>query len=129
LLARQLASGLWGETGERGEGHAEASRELRATARALLELLRAGVTTVHPSYGAQVRKAIEALLALAEGLAARDPAGAELALAAAWLVASGPRTRGRIERLAGSHEALTTLRARLGDEAALRAHAERAASA
>lgn len=125
LLARQLASGLWAEPGK----GAETSGELRATARALLELLRADVTTVHPLYGAQVRKAIEALLTLAEGLANRDPAGAELALSVAWLVASGPRTRDRIERLAGSHAALAPLRTRLGDETALRAHAERAASA
>src|SRR5262249_28759958 len=53
ILGKQLASGMWDD----GKGG-----EVRATVRALLALLERGVTTAHPLHGAQVKKAVEALL-------------------------------------------------------------------
>ncbi|MFB1484022.1 VIT domain-containing protein [Corallococcus sp. RDP092CA] len=116
LLGQQLANGLWAGTGE----GPEPVRQARATARVLLVLLREGITSSHPLHGAQVKKAVDALLALAAQL---DPAPdvAELALGVAWLVAAGPRTRGRIEQAA---KPLPGLGGRLGDTAALRQHME-----
>ncbi len=61
LLASQLASGLWAGTGT----GPEPVRQARATAMALLELLRQGITSNHALHGAQVKKAVEALLTLA----------------------------------------------------------------
>ncbi|WP_163989634.1 VIT domain-containing protein [Pyxidicoccus caerfyrddinensis] len=116
LLGRQLANGLWdgGGTGP------EPVRQARATALALLELLREGITSSHPLHGAQVKKAVEALLSLAAGLTG-EPQVAELALGVAWLVAAGPRTRGRIEQAA---KPLAGLNGRMGNEVALRQHVD-----
>ena len=116
LLGRQLANGLWDDHGQ----GPEAVRQARATARMLLVLLRQGITSSHPLHGAQVKKAVDALLALAPQLT-QAPDVAELALGVAWLVASGPRTRGRIEQAA---KPLPGLGGRLGDTAALRQHVE-----
>ncbi|EAU69912.1 inter-alpha-trypsin inhibitor family heavy chain-related protein-hypothetical secreted or membrane-associated protein containing vWFA domain [Stigmatella aurantiaca DW4/3-1] len=116
LLSRQLASGLWDGAGP----GTEAVRQARATALALLELLRQGITSHHALHGAQVKKAVEALLQLSTGLA-NEPEVAELALGVAWLVAAGPRTRGQIAQAA---QPLAGLSARLGDEAALRQHVD-----
>ncbi|MDC0710823.1 VIT domain-containing protein [Stigmatella sp. ncwal1] len=116
LLSRQLASGLWDGAGP----GTEAVRQARATALALLELLRQGITSHHALHGAQVKKAVEALLQLATGLTS-EPEVAELALGVAWLVAAGPRTRGRIAQAA---QPLAGLSARIGDEAALRQHVD-----
>ncbi|AEI62906.1 VIT domain-containing protein [Corallococcus macrosporus] len=116
LLSRQLANGLWEGTGE----GAEPVRQARATALALLTLLREGITSSHPLHGAQVKKAVEALLSLAASLGG-DARVAELALGVAWLVAAGPRTRGRIEQAA---KPLTGLNGRLGNEVALREHVD-----
>ncbi|MHA7627801.1 VIT domain-containing protein [Corallococcus sp. M7] len=116
LLGRQLANGLWAGTGE----GPEPVRQARATARVLLVLLREGITSSHPLHGAQVKKAVDALLALASQLG-QAPDVAELALGVAWLVAAGPRTRGRIEQAA---KPLPGLDGRLGDMAALRQHME-----
>ena len=117
LLSRQLASGLWDERDSTADDEV---RRARATARALLDLADLGVTSSHALHGAQVKKAIEALLALAPQVAQRDHKVAELALGVAWLVSSGRRTRRQIEdevaRLA------VTLRVWLADEQALRAH-------
>jgi Ca-activated chloride channel homolog len=90
VLGQQLASGLWGG----GDDVAT----LRATVQALVELLRLGATAAHPIHGAQLKKAVEALVALAPRVAG---AGAlvELALGVAWLVA-GRRARADIEKLA-----------------------------
>jgi Ca-activated chloride channel homolog len=112
VLERQLASGLWQD----GGGSDDVAR-VRATARALRELLDAGTTTGHALHGAQLKKAVAALLALAPSLVARDRAVAELALAIAWLVSSGHRTRKDVEKAAGA--AGVTLP--FGDEKALRA--------
>lgn len=120
LLSRQLASGLWAGSGE----GSEPVRQARATALALLELLRQGITSNHPLHGAQVKKAVEALLALAGQLTAA-PEVAELALGVAWLVAAGPRTRGRIAQAA---QPLAGLSAHIGNEVALRQHVDALAS-
>ncbi len=116
LLSRQLASGLWEGTGE----GPEPVRQARATALALLELLRQGITSNHPLHGAQVKKAVDALVSLAAGLTG-VPEVAELALGVAWLVAAGPRTRGKIVQAA---QPLAQLSACIGDEAKLRQHVD-----
>ncbi|RYZ36984.1 MAG: VWA domain-containing protein [Myxococcaceae bacterium] len=116
LLGQQLANGLWAGTGE----GPEAVRQARATARVLLVLLREGITSNHPLHGAQVKKAVDALLALAPQLT-QAPDVAELALGVAWLVAAGHRTRGRIEQAA---KPLPGLDGRLADADALRQHVE-----
>jgi Ca-activated chloride channel family protein len=116
LLGRQLANGLWDGSG----AGPEPVRQARATALALLELLREGITSNHPLHGAQVKKAVEALLSLAASLTG-EPRVAELALGVAWLVAAGPRTRGRIEQAA---KPLAGLSGRMGNEVALREHVD-----
>ena len=116
LLERQLASGLWVGTG----AGAEPVRQARTTALALLLLLRQGITSSHALHGAQVKKAVEALLALLPQLGGA-PDVAELALGVAWLVAAGPRTRGRITQAA---QPLAGLGARLRNEVALRQHVD-----
>jgi Ca-activated chloride channel family protein len=116
LLEKQLASGLWAGTGT----GSEPERQARATALALLELLRQGITSNHALHGAQVKKAVEALLALMPQLSGA-PDVAELALGVAWLVAAGPRTRGRIAQAA---QPLNGLSSRLENEVALRQHVD-----
>jgi Ca-activated chloride channel family protein len=116
LLEQQLASGLWAGTGT----GAEPVRQARATALALLELLRQGITSSHALHGAQVKKAVEALLALVPQLSGA-PDVAELALGVAWLVAAGPRTRGKIAEAA---QPLAGLSSRLQNEVALRQHVD-----
>jgi Ca-activated chloride channel family protein len=121
LLARQLASGLWDEADTIADDEV---RRARATARALLDLLDAGVNTAHPLHGAQVKKAIEALLSIVADVAAREPKVAELALGVAWLVASGHRTRQRVESAVAATAAIAGMRVWLSDEHALRARLE-----
>jgi Ca-activated chloride channel family protein len=116
LLGQQLANGLWAGTGT----GPEPVRQARATAMVLLMLMREGITSSHPLHGAQVKKAVEALLALAASLTG-EPQVAELALGVAWLVAAGPRTRGRIEQAA---KPLAGLSGCMGNEGALRAHVD-----
>ncbi|WP_375770389.1 VIT domain-containing protein [Archangium gephyra] len=116
LLEQQLASGLWAGTGT----GTEPVRQARATALALLELLRQGITSNHALHGAQVKKAVEALLALVPQLGSA-PDVAELALGVAWLVAAGPRTRGRIAQAA---QPIAGLSSRLQNEVALRQHVD-----
>ncbi|WP_434386496.1 VIT domain-containing protein [Melittangium boletus] len=116
LLGQQLASGLWA-----GQGVGpEPVRQARGTALALLELLRQGITSTHALHGAQVKKAVEALLALVPTLGGASEV-AELALGVAWLVSSGPRTRGRITQAA---QPLAGLPSRLENEDTLRQHVE-----
>ena len=117
LLGQQLASGLWDapNSGDDQEVH-----RARATARALLTLLQAGVTTQHPLYGTQVKKAVEALVQLAGQLVPHAVQAAEWALGVAWLVASGQRTRREIEAIIAGHAALSTLKSHLGNASAIR---------
>jgi Ca-activated chloride channel family protein len=117
LLGQQLASGLWDDP---NSGDDEDVRRAWATAQALLTLLQAGVTTHHPVYGTQVKKAVEALVQLACQLVASAAQVAEWSLGVAWLVASGQRTRREIEAIIAAHAALNTLRSHLGDRHAVR---------
>ncbi len=117
VLERQAASGLWEQPGEPA---------LACTIDALLVLLHQGVDATHPVHGAQVKKAIEALVD--EALRAAAQANeVMLALALAWLLASGRRTRRAIEDAARGRAELATLA--LGDEAAVRARVDALARA
>lgn len=94
LLSRQAASGLWEEAGV---------DTVLATARALAALVAMDLSTSDPVHGAQIKKAIEALLELLDkGSTAASPSAAALALSAAWLLATGKRTRGAVERVASA---------------------------
>ncbi len=117
-LMRQLASGLWDEPGAAGD---ETVRLVRATAKALRTLLEHGVNTANATYGAQVRKAVSALLDALAAVPASDIALRTLALGVAWLVATGARTRGRIETAIRIDPALDALAVALGDESRVRA--------
>jgi Ca-activated chloride channel family protein len=92
LLEQQLASGLW-----EGPGGTDAAR-LLATAQALAACFKAQIDSAHPTFGTQVRKAVEAVCKLAAELAKKGESGREVkvALAAAFLVASGRRLRGQV---------------------------------
>src|SRR5262249_47860289 len=109
-LGSQSASGLWENGGKDPIG---------ATIDALLALLREGVTAAHPVHGAQIKKAVEALLEAV--LRAPHTDKAELALALAWLCSTGRRTRKQIEDAARGHASLV---AALGDEAKVRARVD-----
>jgi Ca-activated chloride channel family protein len=114
LLGRQLASGLW-------EGGGDDAGRLRATAKALLELHALGISTTHALHAAQVKKAVDAILAVCAGVAAKDAKAAQLALGAAWLVATGARSRKELTAaVKKSAPALEPLLA--GDESALIQH-------
>jgi Ca-activated chloride channel family protein len=117
LLERQLASGLWDGDGQPGAPLVQA----RATTEALLTLLRAAINSAHAFYGAQVKKAVSALVRLVVSLAGRDLELAERALAVAWLAASGRRTRKEVESAIAGEPGLAGLLAQLGDERALQA--------
>jgi Ca-activated chloride channel family protein len=119
LMSRQLASGLWDDSTK----EPQALRQLKATSKVLLTLLRDGVTTAHAIYGGQVRKAVEALVQLAASVGSRDTAAMELALSIAWLVSTGQRTRAIISQAAQGH---ATLLQRFQDEGALRTEVEQA---
>jgi Ca-activated chloride channel family protein len=108
LLTTQRASGLFADGDD--------ERALVATTDALARLLAAGITSGHALYGEQVKRAIEAVVALATRLGAR--ASVERALALAFLMASGKRTRRSVETAIDT--LAPTLRPRLGDEGALR---------
>jgi Ca-activated chloride channel family protein len=93
LFASQLASGLW-----EGADGTDAGR-LLATARALEDCADNRIDSAHPVYGAQVKKAVEALCALALRLAAdpaADAAAIGLALVSAVKVAAGKRLRAEV---------------------------------
>lgn len=115
LLSRQAASGLWEEPGR---------DPAAVTVDALLALLRLGLSTSHPVHGAQLKKAVDALLARL-GAATVEPHVRELALGVAWLLASGRRTRSAIEDAArGGGSDLAVLAATLGNEPAVRARVD-----
>ncbi|MBX3261407.1 MAG: hypothetical protein KF782_17110, partial [Labilithrix sp.] len=112
ILSGQNAAGMWEATGR---------DDVTVTVEVLLALLRLGLTTAHPVHGAQIKKAVDALLARL-GDAAVSPRVRELGLGAAWLVASGRRTRHAIEDAARTGGAdLSALAATLGSEPAVRA--------
>src|SRR5262249_17116625 len=111
LLLTQRASGLWGP-----DGNDELAAA--ATAEALVQLLRAGITTSHPVYAAQIKKAIDAARELARAVAAKTPALAELLVAAAWLLADGKRLRRDIAKQLATPPDEKRLRARVDELAA-----------
>lgn len=112
ILARQGASGLWEEPRR---------DPVERTVEAMLALVRLGLSSRHMIHGAQIKKAIDALLVRLAANRATDVKLRELALGVAWLLASGPRTRSEIELAAkGSALAVT-----FGDEPAVRAYVER----
>ena len=113
VLSRQLASGLFDDT---GKGTDEALVE--STTRALIELLEQGVDASDALHGELVRKAIAALL---PRIATVARAVGERAVAVAWLASGGKRTRRSVTdtaEAAGLGAILTQ------DEAALRALAK-----
>lgn len=112
LLERQLASGLWAGKDDAGT--------LRATTDALLALADEGITTSHALYGAQVRKAVEALVQLARKLATAEASLVERALGAAWLVATGARTKSLVEGALKDVAPTGAIVAKLGDVASVR---------
>jgi Ca-activated chloride channel family protein len=79
-------------------------------------------------HGAQIRKAVDALLATLDAAAraggARSPRVVELALALAWLLSSGRRTRRAIESAVRADGAMGALASTLGDEPAVRARVD-----
>jgi Ca-activated chloride channel family protein len=117
LFGRQLASGLWDDATLGAEGEL---RRLRATAKVLKTLVEQGVDTTHPLYGVPLRKALEAVVAAVATLSTQDRAACERALAAAWLLAMGPRTRAAIEAAIASG-GYPTLGPMVGDAAKVRA--------
>jgi len=121
VLNRQLASGLWDSAGSNDKEHV---RHVRATAAALLALLRAGVTTTHALHGGQVEKAVQALLTLSGELTAHHPRVAELALGVAWLVTTGRRTRAAIEARVAADQTFAALHSLLSDEQKVRTYVE-----
>lgn len=112
LLSRQAASGLWEEP---------AKDPIETTATALVALLRLGVTAGHAVHGAQIKKAVEALLERFTEAKPKDARIVQLALGVAWLVATGRRTKKQIE------DAANAFGAKLGDEPTVRAEVERLA--
>ncbi|MFO0648105.1 MAG: VWA domain-containing protein [Polyangiales bacterium] len=117
LFARQLASGLWDDATIPGDAP---QRTLVATARVLVRLVAEGVDTTHALYGAPLRKALEAVAALAKTLLERDSARCELALGAALVLATGQRTRSALLAVVDPARC-PTLDAKRADPAALRA--------
>lgn len=106
VLQAQRASGLW-------DG---ASGTLAASIEALRTLVREGVTTSHAIYGANAKKAVEAVVA---AIGATIPeAERETALLLAYLLASGRKSRALVLDAIRAH--MPALEARLWDEAALR---------
>jgi Ca-activated chloride channel family protein len=120
-LARQGASGLWDSTRD---------EPLVATIEALCWFLRAGVTTAHSTHGAQIKKAVEALLeAIEVATATRTTSHAVigLGLGIAWLVSTGRRTRQMIEARVRNTPELGALATAFASESAVRAHVDRLA--
>jgi Ca-activated chloride channel family protein len=109
VLGRQAASGLWEEPGKDA---------IEVTASALVALLRLGVTGAHPVYGAQVKKAVEAVLERLAATPQLDARVAQLALGVAWLMATGRRTKKQVED-AGAARGLS-----FADETSVRAVVE-----
>lgn len=116
LFGRQLASGLWDDASLGADGDA---RRLRATVAVLRTLLAQGVDTAHALYGAQVRKALEAVVAAVAATGAREKDLGERALGLAWLLATGARTRSAVEGAVAT-AGFTELSARLKEPAKLR---------
>ena len=114
ILSRQGASGLWEDVRR---------DPIELTVEAMLALVRLGLSSRHMIHGAQIKKAVDALLARIAANRGTDVRLREIALGVCWLLASGPRTRGEIE-LAAKGSALAVA---FGNEPAVRAHVEKLA--
>ncbi len=112
ILERQAASGLWEDPPR---------DPIASTVDALAGLVRLGASAAHATHGAQIRKAIDSVLALVSTERPEDPRVRHLLCAALLLLASGKRTRARITTLAASWGHL------LGTEREVRADLERLA--
>ena len=90
LFERQLASGLWDAPDDAGR--------LLATARVFVRCHEAGIDGTHAVFGAQLKKAVDATIALAVATAAKGEAedACAAALVAASRVATGRRQRAEI---------------------------------
>lgn len=108
LLQQQRASGTWDAD----------PKSLSVTVSALRTLLREDITTLHAIYGANVKKAVDAIAALAS-VVTIPSAEREAALILGYLLAQGRRTRAMIVDAIRAHA--PHLEAQLADEAALRA--------
>jgi Ca-activated chloride channel family protein len=115
ILSRQSASGLWEQPGRDA---------VSVSVEALLVLLRLGLSTAHPVHAAQLKKALDALLAQLRATPP-EPRVLELALGIAWLLASGRRTRHAIEAAAAASGA--AFGAAFGSDSAVRAVVDRLA--
>lgn len=111
IIGAQLASGLWNDD--------PTTAGLRANAKQLWALAELSVTTAHPMFGTPLKKAIVAVLTLVRALGATDVDATMLALGAAFLLASGRRTRADVEAVAATVPGLAAM---LVDETALRSH-------
>ncbi len=106
-LESQRASGLWDAD----------ETSLTATLAALAVLVREGITTSHAVYGANAKKAVDAIVKIA-GKAAITASARETALLLAYLVASGRKSRAAVmDTIQAQFPAAA---ARLADEAGLR---------
>lgn len=81
VLLGQQASGLW--------AGATDDERIRATVIALLVLKKNEIDGGHPVYGAQIRKAIAAIVALSEKVASTSRDVARCGLSVAWLMSEG----------------------------------------
>jgi Ca-activated chloride channel family protein len=106
-LESQRASGLWDAN----------DTTLALTIAALRVLVREGLTTSHPIYGANAKKAIDAVVAAASStrIAAAER---ETALLLSFLVASGRKSRAAVLDAIRAHA--PALEARTTDETTLR---------
>jgi Ca-activated chloride channel family protein len=99
VFARQLASGLWEDADASDKGR------MMVTTMCLVRCVREGIDTSHAVYGAQLTKAVEALSAVVEPLAAKGEVDAALithALLAMAAVSTGKRARARLAAIASA---------------------------
>ena len=116
VLGHQRADGLWAEHG-RGD---VADQKVPSSLAALRRIWDAGVDASHPTYGAQIKKAVESLQNLLPTLLSTNPKLAELVVAMLWLV-GGRRVRLVMAKTARDTPAMADLAALMPDEAAVRA--------
>ena len=116
VLGHQRADGLWAEHG-RGD---VLDQKVPSTLAALRRIWDAGVDASHPTYGAQIKKAVESLQNLLPALLSTNPKLAELVVAMLWLV-GGRRVRLVMAKTARDTPAMADLAAVMPDEAAVRA--------
>jgi len=120
VLGAQAASGLWEPPGRDA---------IEATASAMMTLLRAGLSTSHAVHGGQVRKAVDALLGALAAAPSVRPDLVAAALGAAWLLATGRRSRAAILAFAASRpEAAALAQLLVGRDEEVRARVDHASA-